>query len=127
MKIIRLFFMVCIFILAATGSYAEDAYLSDDSAENYSQQENLRDYRYTEDGDIVIPPGMELRKVGKINILLPEGTKISKVGNRIITEGANEYMARRFLEIEARFEAIKKEQDALRKIIEDLKGTIGKE
>lgn len=119
--------MVCIFILAATGSYAEDAYLSDDSAENYSQQENLRDYRYTEDGDIVIPPGMELRKVGKINILLPEGTKISKVGNRIITEGANEYMARRFLEIEARFEAIKKEQDALRKIIEDLKGTIGKE
>jgi len=121
MSIIRLFFVICIFVLATADSYAEDVGLEEDTADNYIQEERYQGYQYTEDGEIIIPPGMELRKVGKIDILLPEGTKITKVGNRMITEGIREYIARRFLDIEDSLDKIKKEQDALKKEIEDLK------
>lgn len=86
----------------------------------------------SEDSDtnnISLRPGMEIRKVGNLNVVVPEGGRIYEDEHRrLFIESAEEYAARRFKETEERFERIEKEQQELKnklerleKIIEEMK------
>jgi len=53
-----------------------------------------------------IPPGMELKKVGGINLMVPEGAKLYKRGAVTVMEGASAYSARRLNDIESRLDKV---------------------
>ena len=77
------------------------------------------------DGNIEIPPGMEIKKEGDVNLLIPEGAKlIKKTAELTLIEGTDEYASRKFIEIESRFDKIEAEQKALKKEIKRLQKDI---
>jgi hypothetical protein len=49
-------------------------------------------------GDVRIPPGMEIIKQGDVNCLVPKGSTLRRNGNQVFIEGADEYAARGFSE-----------------------------
>lgn len=89
----------------------------------FSEESENKDYTLTEEG-FKIPAGMELKKVGDANILIPKGGKLRKAGDLLIMEGADEYAAREFMEVNERLNNIEKEQEIIKKEIEELKKTI---
>lgn len=70
------------------------------------------------------PAGMEKMKIGGVNLLVPKGTQITKKGTLLIVESRGEYAARRFLEMEERFEQLEAEQEKLKKTIVELENII---
>lgn len=71
------------------------------------------------------PAGMEKVQVGKgAEVVVPRGTKVSKKGDLIVLESANEYVARKMLEVEERLARIEQEQKALRQQLEELSATV---
>ncbi len=125
MEKIRYFILVIILIFCAINpvrnciSNGVNAY-----AEEGENKNRYEDYIYTEEGNLRIPPGMELKKVGNTNILIPKGGKIFKAADTLIVESTGEYAARKFLEMEERFDRIEKEQEIIRREIEELKKAI---
>lgn len=73
---------------------------------------------------IDIPPGMEMRKVGNINMIVPEGTQIRKNGSNLIMEGPDEYVARNVREIKGRLTEIETRQLAQEEKLDGLKQAI---
>jgi hypothetical protein len=67
------------------------------------------------------PPGMEIRKVGNFNLMIPEGAEVRQKGNLLIVESTAEYAARKFLEVEQRLAQIEKKEEKLDKEVEELK------
>lgn len=88
-----------------------------------AEESENEDYTLTEEG-FKIPAGMELKKVGDANILIPKGGKIRKAGDQLIMESADEYAAREFFKIKERLGNIEKEQEDIRREIEELKKNI---
>ena len=74
-----------------------------------------------EDKKEEIPPGMELLEMGAAKVVVPVGTKVSKVGSLIILENDSEYMSRRFLEMEERLAELEAKEEELKKDVERLK------
>jgi hypothetical protein len=85
----------------------------------YAQEDKL-------DDKIQTPPGMEIKKVGDLNIVVPRGAEVrrtEKVG-LIFVESTDQYVSRQLLEMEDRFAKIEAEQEELKKEIELLKEAI---
>ena len=102
------------------------------AAQAIAQDENDKDYKKgaeyaseisTNDksGDIKVPPGMELKKVGSLNLVVPAGSQMHKDRSQWIMEGPEDFAARNISEIKARLDGIEKEQEELKKSIEELK------
>ena len=68
-----------------------------------------------------VPPGMEIIEIGNVRHIVPKGTKIRKDGGVITLEGHNEYMARRFSDIEERLAEVEAKEERLREEVEQLK------
>ncbi|MBN2453477.1 MAG: hypothetical protein JXB40_04370 [Candidatus Omnitrophica bacterium] len=70
---------------------------------------------------IDVPVGMELRKIGGMNMIVPEGAQVRKRNSLVVMEEPEEYAARNIFEIKARMNKIEERQKALEKEIEELK------
>ena len=76
-----------------------------------------------------LSPGMEVKNVGGINVIVPQGTRVHKEGSQIVYEDLGEYLGRRFHELEQLVFVMQKEisrqsaqLEALRQDLEALKG-----
>lgn len=67
-----------------------------------------------------VPPGMEIKKVGGINFMVPKGAKLYKRGGMTIMEGASAYSARRLDTIESRLEKVEKSIKELKEEVKKL-------
>ncbi|MEE8360184.1 MAG: hypothetical protein V3S04_04590 [Candidatus Omnitrophota bacterium] len=74
---------------------------------------------HAEDDSKYIPPGMEILKVGDANILVPKGTRMRKKGDLNVVEDTSEYMSRKFLETEKRFDRLELDQIILKNRVND--------
>lgn len=114
-----------VFILFASGliliSIPERSLGNEESETSYSETETSP---VKKEPVIDIPPGMELRKVGNINIVVPEGTQIRKNGSNLIMEGPDEYVARNVREIKGRLAEIETRQLEHEKKLDGLKQAI---
>lgn len=93
-------------------------------SQNFPKQDsnkNIEKVNKTKAEGVDIPVGMELRKFGNKNIIVPKGAKIHKSGNRLIIEGASEYAARNFLYIKSRITKVELEYNNLKKELKSLK------
>ena len=79
-----------------------------------------------------LPAGMEIIEIGKIRYVVPVGTQIKKQGSASIPEALNEYVARRFVDLEEYFAKTDQEIKQLKKRVgqsvtsQDLDGRIAK-
>ena len=78
------------------------------------------------DGDVFIPPGMEVIKRGDVNIVVPKGGQLRKQDSVMLIETADEYASRKFMDADERFKKIEKELQVQKKEIEDLKSAVKK-
>ena len=69
-------------------------------------------------------PGMKYIKVGNAQIMVPEDAVVRMVGTITTIETAEQYAARKFLQVEERLAKIEAEQEDLEKEIEELKRAI---
>ena len=67
------------------------------------------------------PPGMEIRKIGGINMMVPEGTQFYTQGSQLKMEEASEYSARRFKEMDERFQKMEEKQRKLEEEVKELR------
>jgi len=67
------------------------------------------------------PAGMEIIEIGEVKYIVPIGTEVRKAGGVVILEGQNEYMARKFIDIEQRLEKIEGELEEIRIVIDEIK------
>jgi hypothetical protein len=67
-----------------------------------------------------LPPGMEVMKVGKADLIVPKGTRMRREAGVIMLESINEYVARKISEIEKKLDRIQAEQERMKKQIEEL-------
>jgi len=119
-------FALFIFAFIIAFLSAETIHAQGNKDQSLSDGSQHHGYRYDKDGNLIVPPGMELQKVGVADLLLPKDTKINKVGNRIIPEVLSEYTARKLLDIEKYFEKIENEQKAFKEKIKDLEDSLGR-
>ena len=122
----RVLFMLILLlsILFESGAIAQDE--KSDSVNNpaeYSTETVVKD----KPGNVVVPPGMELRKIGSLNLVVPEGSRIRKDRSQWIMEGPEDFAARSISEIKKRLDDMEKEQKELKKSIEELKAASGGE
>lgn len=67
------------------------------------------------------PPGMELIKVGNgQEILVPQGTKIRRIGAQLILQDTSAYFAEKFIGMENHFMKIEESLQGLEQRIKDL-------
>jgi hypothetical protein len=71
--------------------------------------------------DKELPPGMQAIKIGTAEIIAPKGIKVERVADIVKLETTERYAARKFLEIEARLDALEEREKDLGKEIEKLK------
>jgi hypothetical protein len=69
-------------------------------------------------------PGMEFKKVGSVNRLVPEGTQVTDVNGLIIFESIDEFTARRFLETNSRLENIENRLDNFDSRLKDIENCL---
>jgi len=78
-----------------------------------------------EDKDKEVPVGMELVLVkDNYKLLVPKGAKIRKDGAVFIVENIDEYVARRFYDMEERIIRIEAEEEGLKKEVDCLKSNM---
>ena len=79
-------------------------------------------------------PGMEIKKVGDVNVLIPKGSKLRHENDLLVIESTDEYAAPRFIEVDKRLdaleagqkelEAVDKRLDALEAVQKELKAEV---
>lgn len=109
MKKPLVFFLITLSCVFSTVSFAQD------------QNSNSEDKEKTK--NIPLRPGMELRRIGNINLIVPEGAELYKTkgqpsGSSWI-ESEDVYAARRFKQMDERLGGI---EDRISKMEEDIKG-----
>lgn len=57
-------------------------------------------------GNVLIPPGMETIREGDVAVVVPKGGMLRKQGSVMLIETADEYAARKFLDVESQFKAL---------------------
>jgi len=68
-----------------------------------------------------VPPGMEIKRLGNIECLVPKGKKIYQQADGVfIVEGDDEFIGRKFLDFEERLTEINKEIEQLKKTADKL-------
>ncbi|MCQ9206375.1 MAG: hypothetical protein NG740_00615 [Omnitrophica bacterium] len=110
------------FILAFT--FTAQTVCAESSKEYRTYEKSaLKTYRRGKE-NISVKPGMELRKIGGINLLIPEGAKVYEQGGQYFIESTEEFAARRLKEMESRLEAMENKVTGLSGEIENLKSEI---
>lgn len=71
-------------------------------------------------------PGMELRKIGGINMVVPEGTQVYKQGAMLIMEEDGDYSARRFKIMDERFNKLDERLQKIEAEIAELRNLLNK-
>jgi len=115
--------MIPLLTLFASGAIAQDEDKRDKNPDphvDYASEIQNKD----KFADVVIPPGMELKKIGSLNLVVPIGAQIRKDRSQWIMEGPEDFAARSISEIKARLDDMEKEQGELKKSIEELKESI---
>ena len=69
-------------------------------------------------------PGLEVKKIGGLNMLVPEGTKFYKEGAQIKMEEEDAYSARRFKEMDTRLQKAENRISSLEHEISELRNLI---
>lgn len=65
--------------------------------------------------------GMEIRKIGNINVLVPKDSRLYQMGNVITIESPLEYSAREFEKLRQRMDKLEKENRLLRDELDQLR------
>lgn len=112
-------FFLLIFIFSNTLAYCQEEQVV--GIKKISEEE----LKELEARGFVPPPGMEITRVKRHNILLPKGIYIYQKGGAIYWEGISEYVSRKLFEMKEHFTQIGTEQKELKKEIEELKKIIG--
>ncbi|MCK5504261.1 MAG: hypothetical protein KAJ10_03820 [Thermodesulfovibrionia bacterium] len=71
-----------------------------------------------------LPPGMEVIKMGQAQILVPKGTKVNQEPGFITLESTEQYVARKFLDVEGRIKVLEDKEEVLKKKTEELETKI---
>lgn len=80
-----------------------------------------------EDETEEIPPGMEIIQIGTgAFAIVPKGTKVHRQDGIILLETTREFVARRFLDLDAHIAEIKAKQEELKNEVEKLKEALNK-
>lgn len=93
-------------------------------AQEYEDNSRKQDDVHKEGPESVntLPPGMEIMKIGGINMLVPQGTQFYMQGSQLKMEEASEYSARRFQDMDKRLQRIEEKQSKMEEEIENLRG-----
>ncbi|MFH1593525.1 MAG: hypothetical protein ABID09_02380 [Candidatus Omnitrophota bacterium] len=75
-------------------------------------------------GSVKIRPGMEIKKMGDANILVPKGARLERRAAEMNIEDTAEWAARRFEDVDDRFKKVEFEQEILKKELAGLKEII---
>ena len=75
-------------------------------------------------GDVIIPPGMEVIKEGGVSVVVPKGAQLRKQGSVMLIETADEYASRKFADADVRFRNIEKELETQKNELESQKKEI---
>jgi len=78
------------------------------------------------DSAIEVPPGMELRMMGGLKMIVPEGARVRKKNSIFIMEEADEYAARNIYEMKGRLRGLESRQMDLEKELTGLKEAVAK-
>ncbi|GEM_PF-2868578 len=73
---------------------------------------------------VKVGPGLEVIKVGNINIVAPKGSRISQKDGQINVEDISAYVSRKLEEVDARFSSIENKQEEMKEDITQLKETV---
>lgn len=84
------------------------------------------DEEYKKIEDVNVPDSMEVIKEGDVNVMVPKGGQLNKESSFLVKEVPDEYASRKFIEMEAYFNDIKKELEEQRKELKDLKDILDK-
>ncbi|MCX5678985.1 MAG: hypothetical protein NTY76_07795 [Candidatus Omnitrophica bacterium] len=79
------------------------------------------------EANIEIPPGMELRMMGSIKMIVPKGTQLHKKGSLVVMEGPDEYAARNIYEMNGRLVGLEARQLNIEKELEGLRQAVLKQ
>ncbi len=109
-----LIFFVSAFFLFCAAAYAQDY-------ENSDSDKKKDVHMVNPDNAAELQPGMELMKIGGINMVVPKGTQFYKEGAQVKMEEAGEYSARRFKEMDDRLQKIEAKQRKMETEIEKLR------
>lgn len=77
-----------------------------------------------DESHVTLKPGMELKKIGSVNRLVPEGTRVVDKDGLVTTESIGEYVARRFTNVEARIKNIENRVSAIENELKSLDGVL---
>jgi hypothetical protein len=69
-------------------------------------------------------PGMDTKKVGNINVIIPADADVHFEGNRLVVESTSEYVARKFKSFESRLTALEVKLQELEKALDNLTKSI---
>ncbi len=70
------------------------------------------------------PAGMELIKVGNTEILIPQGTKVTRKGAQLILEPPEQFWSRRIKDMEEEISRLREDQQKMKEEIENLKQSV---
>ncbi len=95
-------------------------------ADNFygTRTDNSSDSKQGNNPNIEVDPGMELRRVGGLNMIVPKGTQVHQDGSLQVMEGPDEYAARNIMEVKTRIGEMEKAQKEMREEVDSLKEAI---
>lgn len=132
MQMIRIIIILfCLALTASSAARAQDFYTTEQIRAEYAQPPGERKVSsssgsVTGENDTMVGPGMEVRDVGGVRVIVPQGAKVYREGSQVIFEDTGEYLARRFAMLEDEIAYLK--EDLLRKerAIEGLKKEVAR-
>ena len=100
MKITKLFLLLGVFVFTTMCAYGYD-----------SEKET----------GLKVPAGMEIKKVGNVNAVVPKGTEVTNEGGAVVIESTSQYVSRKLEDLERRIDKMEAEQEKLQEEIKELK------
>ena len=101
-------------------SYAQDG--GYDTAD--SEKEESKDIaKIRKESFSQVRPGMQVKKIAGLNMLVPEGTQFYKQGAQVRMEEDGDYSARRFQEMDVRLQKTEKKVRMLERELTELRKT----
>ena len=120
---VRVFLFVFIFVFSALCAHSENEKVH----YKFKVPIGMTLEEAVEKGEVEIPPGMEMLKIGKNSAaIVPKGTLVHKDGGQIFVESVQQYAARRFEAMEKRLSEIMATQKTFQKEINLLKASLDK-
>jgi len=73
-----------------------------------------------------LSPGLEIKKIGDVNVVVPKGGEVRREGGVVTIESTAEYAAEGFIKVNERLSKIEDEQTAIRNEMDHLKEVVDK-